>query len=1114
MPSQNYGRQRIVCPLCSVSFGIGPNGLNSRRHWNPSTHVKCTYQGPGTSNQQYLSQPTPFNYDIANDSMSSTNRNNPIANPNENYNNTIHTNNNTNNDDAYPHPDDEIGNANTINQTIIPPNIFYPKKKEGKVRDWATRMRMKCNHLAQVWRDKNIDDLDEAIIAFYDYHHPMARKCITSPTMISPEDDIDDLIDDTFLAVESVPIAQNNQTKILWKAVRNGNISKARKALSSNGVGDILSKNLRTQLASKYPTDERPPHMQAIPPCVQEDSGIDFINDPELYKEVSKYVFTFKRGQSPSALGWTMDFIQDLLFYEPDSIDGLLVLVQCILHGKLSDETRKKILLGRGVPLTELMPDGQIKQRPITIEDPIHKIASHILSSRSMPLATGVCGPFQLGNAIKGGAEVLVWTVRCLLELNPQFVIAQLDSNNAFNSPYHSTLMKTTNDMLPSASSYLATLLRAPLEVDYSNYQKKLCMRLSMHRGVPQGNPMSGIFFNVARKPALELLRVQHPNVFIISYHDDDYFIGLPADVFAAIDTFDGVMEPIGITRNKIKSKIYDPVSRIEDVPDFRQACARVGCAYIPVDDGILVCGSPVGSTAFMKSYVDRVVADGIKNQLENMKRAHLTPNGQVKREYQTIYQIVRMCVPSQLTYLFRTCAPDVTENAAALLDKLVTDFLILMFDCKSYSDGLSPEEKGVFLKRIHLKLSKGGLGITPSCAIIGAAFVGSITLCFQYVSSLVPSLVENWSDGNNRIYNLFIRHLDDAKQLCPHLANITLESMSTQSFVHIQKTITAGVQKLLEDVVDRSMQQGRPVGGSQMFYAQLDAWSQEKAIQHMANKDPLNYAFLSANPCAPLCGMSNSAFATAVQHRLLVPIGNQWNRCMCTHEVAPFFSHCYKCPHTRNKVRNALHKELKQSFEDIIKSRIEKANLSCRVLAGEPRLEDYFNPRQPGPEVPPDPPDPPDTTLSQYDRRGHEGGRKVRADMAIRLQDPSEVMVVDFTIADPTSHDHIRGYSKVGHAAKNAKQAKLRNEYKDWMVEINNQITKNFKIIAFESFGVGVSEDIKSLFSHFIHEEEDPIVVMQQINQQISVALHVLRASAFNRIVQQGLVSRRLRGV
>ena len=184
---------------------------------------------------------------------------------------------------------------------------------------------------------------------------------------------------------------------------------------------------------------------------------------------------------------------------------------------------------------------------------------------------------------------------------------------------------------------------------------------------------------------------------------------------------------------------------------------------------------------------------------------------------------------------------------------------------------------------------------------------------------------------------------------------------------------------------------------------------------------------------------------------------------------------------------------------------RIEKSNLSCRVLSGEPRLEDYFNQHHPPTEAPPAPPDPPH---SQYDRRGHDNGRKVRADMAIRLQDHITTMVLDFTITDPTSRANIPGYNKVGHAAANAKMVKLRNEYKDWMVSGNNQVTNNFKIIAFETFCVGIPEDIKSVFSHLIHPVEDPIQVMRLVHQQLSVALHVVRAKAFHCIVNQKLVN------
>ena len=87
---------------------------------------------------------------------------------------------------------------------------------------------------------------------------------------------------------------------------------------------------------------------------------------------------------------------------------------------------------------------------------------------------------------------------------------------------------------------------------------------------------------------------------------------------------------------------------------------------------------------------------------------------------------------------------------------------------------------------------------------------------------------------------------------------------------------------------------------------------------------------------------MSNAAFTTAVQHLLLLPIGDSWVFCQCNRDVGPFFSYCYRCPENgvRNPIRNALHRELKARFSDILKVRIATANLNRRVLDGEPRLQ------------------------------------------------------------------------------------------------------------------------------------------------------------------------------
>jgi len=94
---------------------------------------------------------------------------------------------------------------------------------------------------------------------------------------------------------------------------------------------------------------------------------------------------------------------------------------------------------------------------------------------------------------------------------------------------------------------------------------------------------------------------------------------------------------------------------------------------------------------------------------------------------------------------------------------------------------------------------------------------------------------------------------------------------------------------------VDRSVPEGRPATGAELLYANLRSWEQEQTIQHMANKDPVNCAFLIANPCATLCLMSNTTLTLAVQQRLLLPIGRYWTHCGCSSEVGPMFSHCYR---------------------------------------------------------------------------------------------------------------------------------------------------------------------------------------------------------------------------
>jgi hypothetical protein len=350
--------------------------------------------------------------------------------------------------------------------------------------------------------------------------------------------------------------------------------------------------------------------------------------------------------------------------------------------------------------------------------------------------------------------------------------------------------------------------------------------------------------------------------------------------------------------------------------------------------------------------------------------------------------------------------------------------------------------------------------------------------------------LKDKATNNESTILELLETYMKFAKDLCPTMKEITLDSMAEKQYHHIQKTISNAIQKQLEEAVDQSVAQGRVAGGAEMNYADLDPWQKEQAIQHMANKEPFNYAFLVANPCAKLCSMSNQAFCVTIQHRLLLPIGKDYKFCKCGSATGPMFSHCYVCKSVRNGIRNTLHKDLKVKFSDIVKLRINQANLNRRVLSDEPKLEDYFNRLNP----PPDPPN--EVNHSQYSVRGVENGVKVRADMAIQMTDLNENIVIDFTFVEPTAK-LFTPYNKVGQAALKGKENKIKTEYKDWNIS-SAQVTNKFLVLAIETFGTIISEDFKNLFSQFIHEREDRTRVLEIVFQQLSVAFHSLRAKQF----------------
>jgi len=190
------------------------------------------------------------------------------------------------------------------------PHIFYKKGMENRVLQWAGGMVDKLNLLIQAHEEGRDQEIEDIIIEIYRFSHPKSKGVILQPNITVDDDDEVDLDGVHLAGLDDLPIIENNKASALWKSLRNGDISKARRSLQSGGIGDIAKKSMREMICSKFPRDVN----RLVAEPIQRSSNIDF-NDEETKTAIKNYIFSFKRGQAISALNWSMDFFTRFIIF-------------------------------------------------------------------------------------------------------------------------------------------------------------------------------------------------------------------------------------------------------------------------------------------------------------------------------------------------------------------------------------------------------------------------------------------------------------------------------------------------------------------------------------------------------------------------------------------------------------------------------------------------------------------------------------------------------------------------------------------------------------------------------------------------------------------------------
>ena len=159
------------------------------------------------------------------------------------------------------------------------------------------------------------------------------------------------------------------------------------------------------------------------------------------------------------------------------------------------------------------------------------------------------------------------------------------------------------------------------------------------------------------------------------------------------------------------------------------------------VRQGMSVVGVPVGTEQFQRDFLQ----EALNGEPAELVRA-LVP----MEDAQASFHILRLSATSRLSHLLRTVLPSITCQAAANYDALVVWALesIIAGD-RAAAAGLPPPEEVAHdptvcqnptylgheaLRQAHLPIREGGLGLTSSSSIKGAAYIGCLALVLRRV--------------------------------------------------------------------------------------------------------------------------------------------------------------------------------------------------------------------------------------------------------------------------------------------------------------------------------------------------------------------------------------------
>lgn len=295
----------------------------------------------------------------------------------------------------------------------------------------------------------------------------------------------------------------------------------------------------------------------------------------------------------------------------------------------------------------------------------------------------------------------------------------------------------------------------------------------------------------------------------------------------------------------------------------------------------------------------------------------------------QAVLRGVRLCVPSMLTHLLRTCDPKLTAPHASRLDEAVAKAVSRQLELLNATTA----EGRNFRRRLFLPYEMGGLGITSSSMTVDAAYCASWVLAGQLVQRTL-----NIIDHTGRTDVVDEEHLQPLADALGRLRAIGVKA-APLTVTDCVGTRDARLQHTLYEQAQAGVltQLRKDLAGNVVELAKL----------HSAGSGDA-FAWLAATPAMKKTQLDDGDFRAAAAYRLGLRLGcvlpqlpARMAPCLrCGAAQDDRGEHAFRCQATRRFV-SRRHNEFKRDFFHQAFSRQCSAHVAGTCTA---RMEDSMD--------------------------------------------------------------------------------------------------------------------------------------------------------------------------